>query len=70
VAQLVAEATAAFATNNWICQQSLNLSLLDSEIMAGIIMKGTSPTFHKIRVTRRLLDCVAKDLPLGGNQTP
>jgi hypothetical protein len=49
-AQLVAEAIAAFRQNNLLREQR-NLSILDSRIMAGMTMCGTSPIFYKIPVT-------------------
>jgi hypothetical protein len=56
-AQLVAEAIAAFHQNN-ILRDKMNLSMLNSTIMAGITMCGTSPVFYKIPITQDLVDCV------------
>jgi hypothetical protein len=56
--QLIAEAIAAFAANNQTRQQTLNQLPLDSKIMAGITMKGTTPIFYKIKVTAALVTSV------------
>jgi len=53
--QLIAEAIAAFAANNQTRQQTFSQPLLDSKIMAGITMKGTTPIFYKIKVTAELV---------------
>lgn len=58
--QLIAKAIAAFATNNLTRQKTLNLPLLDSKIMAGITLKGTTPIFYKIKVTNALVANVAR----------
>ncbi|KAN0139599.1 hypothetical protein V8E53_002628 [Lactarius tabidus] len=52
--QLIAEAIAAFNENNRIRQDILHMVPLDFKIMPGIIMKGTSPVFYKIEVTKAL----------------
>jgi hypothetical protein len=56
--QLIAEAIAAFAVNNQTRQQTLGQPALDSKIMAGITMKGTTPIFYKIKVSAALVTCV------------
>jgi hypothetical protein len=53
VAQLVAEAIAAFEYNNKLRQNPV----LDW-MMLGIIMRGTLPIFYKIHVTQDLVTCV------------
>ncbi|KAF8548141.1 hypothetical protein OG21DRAFT_1516623 [Imleria badia] len=57
-AQLTAEAIAAFGINN---EQRVKADLdpLEEEIMPGITMVGTTPTFYKIPVTKTLLQHVA-----------
>ncbi|KAF8332395.1 uncharacterized protein EI90DRAFT_3055506 [Cantharellus anzutake] len=58
-AQLIAEAIAAFDTNN---KQRVRADLdsLDEKIMPGITMMGTAPTFYKIPVTNDLQQHVAQ----------
>lgn len=56
--QLIAEAIAAFQSNNARRHQVLNLPPLASKVMAGITMTGTSPTFFKIPVTAELNDAI------------
>jgi len=57
--QLIAEAIAAFQSNNRV-RNLLGLDLLDFKEMAGIVMIGTSPTFFKIPVTRDLMQAVQR----------
>ncbi|KAG1881176.1 hypothetical protein F4604DRAFT_467396 [Suillus subluteus] len=57
--QLIAEAIAAFAANNQTRQQILGQHPLDSKVMAGITMRGTTPIFYKIEVTAALVTAVA-----------
>ncbi|PBK67270.1 hypothetical protein ARMSODRAFT_889451 [Armillaria solidipes] len=56
-AQLVAEAIAAFQDNN-ARRLSVGLDPLDSKVIPGVIMVGTSPSFFKIPVTQELTRCV------------
>ena len=54
IPQLVAEAIAAFQQNKHTRQQS-GLPPLDSKVMLGITMIGTSPTFFKVHVSTQLV---------------
>ncbi|KAH9180561.1 hypothetical protein EDB89DRAFT_2110649 [Lactarius sanguifluus] len=56
--QLIAGAIAAFAANNQTRRQTLNLTPLDSKMMAGITTKGTAPIFYKIKVTAALVTSI------------
>ncbi|KAK0464736.1 uncharacterized protein EV420DRAFT_1476132 [Desarmillaria tabescens] len=58
-ARLVAGAIAAFQVGN-AQRREVGLTTLDSrtQVIPGIIMVGTSPTFFKIPVTRQLAVCV------------
>ncbi|KAH9001258.1 hypothetical protein EDB92DRAFT_1825584 [Lactarius akahatsu] len=56
--QLIAGAVAAFAANNQTRRQTLNLTPLDSKMMAGITVKGTAPIFYKIKVTAALVTSI------------
>ena len=56
--QLVADAIAAFQFNNTRRQDVLGLPLLESKVMAGITITGTSPTFFTIPVTTELSQAV------------
>jgi hypothetical protein len=56
--QLVAEAIAAFQTNNANRENNLFLEPLQSRVFAGITMIGTFPRFYKITVTADLDLCV------------
>jgi hypothetical protein len=58
--QLIAEAIAAFATNNQAREQTLGRAPLPSKVMAGITMVGTSPTFYKIKVTQELVTAIGQ----------
>ncbi|KAF9487797.1 hypothetical protein BDN71DRAFT_578874 [Pleurotus eryngii] len=58
-AQLIAEAIAAFQSNN-VRRRRAGLEELDSKIIPGIIMVGTAPSFFKIPVTEQLSECVAQ----------
>jgi len=58
-AQLIAEAIAAFDSNNYTRERTLGLTPLQSKIIPGITMKGTAPTFYKIPVTTTLVNAVA-----------
>lgn len=48
--RLVAQAIAAFSVNNTIRVRA-GLPALEEGVILGITMKGTPPTFYKIRVT-------------------
>ncbi|KAF8547821.1 hypothetical protein OG21DRAFT_1568057, partial [Imleria badia] len=56
--QLVAEAIAAFQTNNRKRKDKLFLDPLEEQVFAGITMSGTFHRFYKIRVTAELDRCV------------
>jgi hypothetical protein len=56
--QLVAEAVAAFQTNNRIREDELFLQPLQRYIFPGITMVGTFPRFYKITVTADLDYCI------------
>ncbi|KAJ7938144.1 hypothetical protein B0H13DRAFT_1134084 [Mycena leptocephala] len=58
VPQLVAEAIAAFQSNNVTREQTFGLPRLPSKVVPGITMKGTSPTFFKVLVTQELATAV------------
>lgn len=58
IPQLVAEAIAAFHSNNLTRTQALGLPALASKVIPGITMKGTSPIFFKIPVTLELVAAV------------
>ncbi|PPQ68891.1 hypothetical protein CVT25_009014 [Psilocybe cyanescens] len=56
-AQLIAEAVAAFQSNNKK-RFLAGLDLVLDVIIPGIVMIGTAPLFYKIRVTKELADAV------------
>ncbi|KAK2459785.1 hypothetical protein APHAL10511_008217 [Amanita phalloides] len=56
-AQLIADAIAAFQDTN-SRRRVAGLNVLDSKVIPGIIMVGTSPSFFKVPVTRELTECV------------
>ncbi|PCH33417.1 hypothetical protein WOLCODRAFT_111788 [Wolfiporia cocos MD-104 SS10] len=56
-AQLIAEAIAAFQYSNGR-RRAVGLDELDSKVIPGVIIIGTSPSFFKIPVTRELARCV------------
>ncbi|KAJ7758092.1 hypothetical protein DFH07DRAFT_884698 [Mycena maculata] len=58
VPQLVAEAIAAFHSNNMNREQMLGLPRLPSEVVPGITMKGSAPTFFKVPVSQELVTAV------------
>ncbi|KAH9475528.1 hypothetical protein JR316_0012643 [Psilocybe cubensis] len=58
-AQLIASAIATFQNNN-AQRRSAGLDPLNSKVIPGIIMVGTSPSFFKIPVTQELTRCVAQ----------
>jgi hypothetical protein len=57
-AQLVAEAVAAFQENARIYKRLGRRAIPSSQLIPGIIMLGTCPTFYQIRVTSELADYV------------
>jgi hypothetical protein len=56
--QLIAEAIAAFQTNNRRRENDLFLPPLAEQVFPGIAMIGTFPRFYKIRVTNALERCI------------
>jgi hypothetical protein len=56
--QLVAEAIAAFQSNNWKRVHLLGQDPLPMRMIPGITLTGTSPTFFKVPVTQELADAV------------
>lgn len=58
--QLIAEAIAAVQSNNRMRYLLLGLDPLDVEVMAGITMTGTYPTFFKIPVTLELIEAIRR----------
>ncbi|KAH9828701.1 uncharacterized protein C8Q71DRAFT_457732 [Rhodofomes roseus] len=56
--QLIAVAVAAFSNNNHARIRCLGASALASEVICGIIMKGTMPTFYRIPITLDLVRAV------------
>ncbi|KAF7372156.1 hypothetical protein MVEN_00074700 [Mycena venus] len=58
VPQLVAEAIAAFHSNNVTREQTLGLPPLPSKVVPGITMKGTSPIFFKLPISQELVSAV------------
>ncbi|KAL4067325.1 hypothetical protein V8B97DRAFT_1977255 [Scleroderma yunnanense] len=60
VPQLIAQAIAAFAANDYFFRSALGYrySPLPSKVMPGFIMMGTSPVFYKVLVTRELATAV------------
>ncbi|KAF8901339.1 hypothetical protein CPB84DRAFT_1777593 [Gymnopilus junonius] len=57
-ARLIAHSIAAVRHNNQIRSLELGMDELESEMMPGITMLGTTPTFFKIPVDRELIDAV------------
>jgi len=57
--QLIAEAIAAFQTNNTRRTRVLGQDPIAHKVMPGITLKGTSPIFYKIPVTTELAQSVA-----------
>ena len=55
ILKVMAEAIAAFTANHQTHQQTLNQCPVDSKVMAGTTMKGTTPIFYKIMVTAALV---------------
>ncbi|KAI5123454.1 hypothetical protein M0805_008825 [Coniferiporia weirii] len=58
-ARLLVDAIAAFQYNN-TRRISSGLDPLDSKVIPGIIMVGTSPIFFKIPITAELVQCVQR----------
>jgi hypothetical protein len=56
--QLVVEAIAAFYNNNNMRLRLFMLDPLQSKVIPGITMKGTTPTFYRIPVTADLVHAV------------
>jgi hypothetical protein len=57
--QLIAEAIAAFQTNNHRRKRVLGQASIDDKVVPGITLQGTSPIFYKIPVTTELAQSVA-----------
>jgi hypothetical protein len=55
--QLIAEAIAAFQTNN-LSLRAIGLPPIQQKIIPGIIMIGSTPTFYKIPVTQDLVEAI------------
>ncbi|TEB21358.1 hypothetical protein FA13DRAFT_1741998 [Coprinellus micaceus] len=58
--QLIAEAIAAFASNNRMRERTLGQPPLQSKVIPCITLKDTSPTFYKIPVTTDLVTAVQR----------
>ncbi|KAJ7261718.1 hypothetical protein B0H12DRAFT_1013263, partial [Mycena haematopus] len=58
IPQLIAEAVAAFYSNNMTREQVLAVPPLPSKVVPGITIKGTSPIFFKIPATQELVAAV------------
>jgi hypothetical protein len=57
--QLIAEAIAAFQSNNYRRTRVLGQDPIAHKVVPGITLKGTSPIFYKIPVTTQLAQSVA-----------
>ncbi|KAJ8594015.1 hypothetical protein M405DRAFT_686866, partial [Rhizopogon salebrosus TDB-379] len=57
--QLMAGAIAVFQSNNKI-RAAMSLPLLEEQLIAGITMRGTFPTFYKIPVSFDLAQSVQR----------
>lgn len=57
---VIAEAIAAFQSNNTSRRDIMGLPPLESKDVAGITMTGTSPTFLKIPITTELIQAVQR----------
>ena len=57
--QLIAEAIAAFQTNNYRRTRVLGQDPIGYKVIPGITLKGTSPIFYKIPITAQLAQSVA-----------
>ena len=57
--QLIVEAIAAFQANNTRRTRVLGQETIDTKVMPGITLVGSSPTFYKIPVTKELANSVA-----------
>ncbi|KAG8218087.1 hypothetical protein J3R82DRAFT_3598 [Butyriboletus roseoflavus] len=60
--QLIADAIAAFQTNNYRRTRILGQDPIAHKVMPGITLKGTSPIFYKIPITAQLAQSVALDM--------
>ncbi|KAJ7731820.1 hypothetical protein DFH07DRAFT_847003 [Mycena maculata] len=58
VPQLVAQAIAAFHSNNRQREQIFGLPPLPSKVVPGITMQGSAPTFFKVPVSQELVEAV------------
>ena len=58
--QLIAEAIAAFAYNNFIREVVVGRPIHDQQTIYGIIMNATAPAFYKIPVSKELADAVRR----------
>ena len=58
--QLIAEAIAAFAYNNFIREVVVGRPIHNQQIIYGIIMNATAPAFYKIPVSKQLADAVRR----------
>ncbi|KAI9573420.1 hypothetical protein HD554DRAFT_868673 [Boletus coccyginus] len=56
--QVIADAIAAFALNNWKRERDFHLPLRNSITFPGLTLVGTSPVFYKITVTATLSHAV------------
>ena len=56
--QLIAEAIAAFQTNNTRRTRVLGQNAIDTNVIPGIVLAGSSPTFYKIPITAELAQAV------------
>jgi hypothetical protein len=57
--QLIAEAIAAFQSNNYRRACILGQDPIVHKVVPGITLTGTSPIFYKIPITTQLAECVA-----------
>ncbi|KAJ7696627.1 hypothetical protein B0H14DRAFT_3529712 [Mycena olivaceomarginata] len=58
-AQLIAEAIAAYQVNQ-LTRTSSGLPRLQSLVVPGILLVGTSPTFYTVPLTEELVRCVER----------
>jgi hypothetical protein len=56
--QLIAEAIATFAHNNFIREVVVGRPIHDQQTIYGIIMNATAPAFYQIPVSKKLADAV------------
>ena len=57
--QLIPEAITAFQANNTRRMRVLGQEAIDTKVMPGITLVGSSPTFYKIPVTKEFAQAVA-----------